>query len=89
MFTGIIEALGTVTAITPKNGDYQLHIQAGKLDMSEVQLGDSIAVNGVCLTVIQKSSAGFQADVSNETVRHTAFNCLKAVCRTVSFDTSA
>ena len=76
MFTGIIEALGKITAITPKKGDYQLQVDAGTLDMSDVQLGDSIAVNGICLTVVQKSPTGFQVDVSNETVRHTSFKQL-------------
>ena len=48
MFTGIIAAVGTITALQPRSGDVRLRITAGKLDLSDVQLGDSIAVSGVC-----------------------------------------
>lgn len=77
MFTGIIEAIGVVKSINPKDGDYQLQVATGKLDLSDVNLGDSIAVNGVCLTVVRQESTGFFADVSKETVNHTAFSQLK------------
>ncbi len=50
MFTGIIEALGEIRALTPKGGDVRLYVATGKLDLADVKLGDSIAVNGVCLT---------------------------------------
>lgn len=70
MFTGIIEAIGKVEAITPLGGDLRLRIGVGNLDMSDVQLGDSIATNGVCLTVIDWSSAHFSADLSQETLDH-------------------
>ena len=53
MFTGIIEAVGAVKRIEPMGGDLRFVIDGGSLDMSDVQLGDSIAVNGVCLTVIE------------------------------------
>ena len=53
MFTGIIEAVGSIKKIEPVGGDMRLHVDVGSLDMSDVQLGDSIAVNGVCLTVIE------------------------------------
>lgn len=49
MFTGIIEALGEIRALTPKGGDVRLYVATGKLDLADVKLGDSIAVNGVCL----------------------------------------
>ncbi|EGR1865817.1 riboflavin synthase, partial [Vibrio parahaemolyticus] len=52
MFTGIVEAVGKLTAITPKGEDITVTVEVGKLDMSDVKLGDSIATNGVCLTVI-------------------------------------
>lgn len=71
MFTGIIEATGQVGVIRAQGGDCRLFIQSGKLDLSDVRLGDSIAVNGVCLTVTNLESTGFWADVSNETMTHT------------------
>lgn len=71
MFTGIIEALGTIAAAEPKSGDLRLHIKAPTLDWSDVALGDSIATNGVCLTVVSLSGNGYWADVSNETLAHT------------------
>jgi riboflavin synthase len=74
MFTGIIEAVGRVQQITPRNGDVRLTIATEKLNLSDVKLGDSIATNGICLTVVELTSQGFSADVSNETLRRT---CLK------------
>lgn len=73
MFTGIIEAIGTVAAIEEQQGDIQLYIRTGTLDLSDVNLGDSIATNGVCLTVISLPGDGFWADVSCETIAHTDF----------------
>lgn len=73
MFTGIIEALGTVSRMEPRGGDVRLTVSTGKLDMSDVNLGDSIAVNGVCLTVVEFSADYFCADVSTETVKRTGF----------------
>jgi len=72
MFTGIIEAIGSITAAEQKSGDLKLTISTGKLDMSDVQLGDSIAVNGVCLTAVEFDNNYFVADVSNETIEHSA-----------------
>ncbi|UXI67762.1 riboflavin synthase [Tahibacter amnicola] len=68
MFTGIIQALGHVRAIEPVGGDTRLTIDAGTLDLADVALGDSIAVSGVCLTVVALDSGGFAADVSRETL---------------------
>lgn len=73
MFTGIIEAVGTIESLQPAGGDYKVRVNTGGLDLTDVKLGDSIAVNGVCLTVTELNSRGFQADVSLETVRHTCF----------------
>ncbi len=73
MFTGIIEATGTIAQLTPKGGDVQVRVNSGKLDLSDVALGDSIATNGVCLTVIELFSDGYAADVSNETIKNTGF----------------
>lgn len=71
MFTGIIEAVGTVVASQNKQGDIRLRINTGKLDLSDVKLGDSIATNGVCLTVVELPGDGFWADVSKESIAHT------------------
>ncbi|MBY6198916.1 riboflavin synthase [Vibrio hangzhouensis] len=73
MFTGIIEAVGTLKAITPKGEDISVHVEVGKLDMSDVKLGDSIATNGVCLTVTDFSENSYQADLSVETLKKTGF----------------
>ena len=72
MFTGIIESVGKIIASEQKGGDIRLTIATAKLDMSDVQLGDSIAVNGVCLTAVEFDQSSFVADVSNETIEHTA-----------------
>lgn len=71
MFTGIIAAIGTITAIERKGGDCRLTINTGKLPLTDAQLGDSIAVNGVCLTAIELGKQHFSADVSNETLSRT------------------
>lgn len=73
MFTGIIEATGCIESIEPKGGDAIYRFNTGKLDLSDVALGDSIACNGVCLTVIEKLEQGFVADVSVETIAVTCF----------------
>ncbi len=71
MFTGIIEAIGEIVDLQPSDGDLRLRIRSGKLDLSDVQLGDSIAVNGVCLTAVELPGDGFWADVSGETLANT------------------
>lgn len=76
MFTGIIESIGTVRDMQPKGGDLRLTIATGKLDMGDVALGDSIAVNGVCLTAIAFDSSSFSADVSRETLSLTSLGNL-------------
>ncbi|HCH5089720.1 riboflavin synthase [Vibrio parahaemolyticus] len=73
MFTGIVEAVGKLTAITPKGEDITVTVEVGKLDMSDVKLGDSIATNGVCLTVIDFGSNYYCADLSLETLKKTGF----------------
>ena len=77
MFTGIIEAIGTIRALSPKGGDVRVHVETGKLDLGDVKLGDSIAVNGVCLTAVELPGNGFWADVSRETLACSAFIDLK------------
>lgn len=71
MFTGIIESVGTVTAVRPIGGDLRVQVRAPEMPWDQVQLGDSIATNGVCLTVIEKAGDGFTADVSVETLAQT------------------
>lgn len=71
MFTGIIEAIGTVKAIEPRAGDLRLQIETGKLDLSDVQIGDSICTSGCCLTVVELPGDGYIADVSVESLRLT------------------
>ncbi|HBV74952.1 MULTISPECIES: riboflavin synthase [Vibrio] len=73
MFTGIVEAVGTISAIIPKGEDVTITVDAGKLDMSDVHLGDSIATNGVCLTVVQFDQRSYSADLSLETLKRTGF----------------
>ncbi|KPH90177.1 riboflavin synthase subunit alpha [Pseudoalteromonas undina] len=73
MFTGIVEATGKIALLQKKQGDLAIRIQSKNLDMSDVKLGDSIATNGVCLTVVEKHIDGFSADLSNETISLTGF----------------
>jgi riboflavin synthase len=68
MFTGIIETVGKIRELTAQGGDLRVVVGSGGLDMSAVALGDSIAVNGVCLTAVAFDSNSFTADVSSETV---------------------
>jgi riboflavin synthase len=72
MFTGIIQAVGQIQHVEPHGGDVRLSISAGSLDMSDVSQGDSIAVSGVCLTVVENNATSFQVHVSAETLRCTA-----------------
>ncbi|MDY0189671.1 MAG: riboflavin synthase [Desulfuromonas sp.] len=67
MFTGLIEDIGTVRELRHSGSSVQLHV-ATKLPIHEIKLGDSIAVNGICLTVVKCSSGNFVADVSPETL---------------------
>nr|WP_297937272.1 riboflavin synthase [uncultured Lachnoclostridium sp.] len=75
MFTGIIEEIGLIKGISKGSTSARLHIEATKI-MSNVKLGDSIAVNGVCLTVCSLTSSSFEADVMNETLQRTSLGCL-------------
>jgi len=70
MFTGIIESLGKVESLQSVGGDVRLRIQTD-LDMSDVHLGDSIATNGICLTVIEWGENWYAADVSRESLNRT------------------
>ena len=78
MFTGIIQSVGRIARLEPRGGDLRLHVDTADLDLADVQLGDSIAVSGVCLTAVTLEARGFSADVSNETLSLTTLGGLKA-----------
>jgi riboflavin synthase len=78
MFTGIVQATGEVTALTPRAGDVELAIAAPDLGLDGVSIGDSIAVNGCCLTVTRLEGATFAADVSRETLNVTTLGSWRA-----------
>jgi len=77
MFTGIVEGLGKVKRLTMKGADAVLEIEAG-ISLAEVSIGDSIAVNGACLTVTSLNQNSFQADVSAESLSRTTLKLLQA-----------
>ena len=77
MFTGIVEACGEIAAVEKQTADSRLRISAGGLDMSDVKLGDSIAIDGVCLTVVKFDSTGFEMDVSAESLSKTTLGEFK------------
>jgi riboflavin synthase len=68
MFTGIVQSVGAVRESVPLAGGVRITIDAGGLDLADVAVGDSIAVNGVCLTAVALGGGGFSADVSRETL---------------------
>lgn len=71
MFTGIIQAVGRIHEYEARGADARMVLHAGSLDLSDVAVGDSIAVNGVCLTAVALTPASFTVDVSAETLRCT------------------
>ncbi|MDY6890154.1 MAG: riboflavin synthase [Pseudomonadota bacterium] len=73
MFTGIIAAVGEIADKRMIGGDLRLYVRTGKLDLADVKLGDSIATNGVCLTVVELPGDGFIADLSLQTLAHSRF----------------
>jgi riboflavin synthase len=76
MFTGIVAAVGKIKTVTPLEGGadagVRLEVDAGGLPMEDVGLGDSIALNGACMTVVEKTATGFTVDVSRESLNKTA-----------------
>ena len=72
MFTGIIKAVGSIEKIEPQGGDLRLSVVAGDLPWNEFAVGESISINGVCLTAVEFLHNGFVADVSVETTNVTA-----------------
>jgi riboflavin synthase len=78
MFTGIIEGVGSIASIESRDGDARLRVAAGTLPFDDVRMGESIAVNGVCLTVVAFDAASFEADASTETLSLTTLGRLRA-----------
>jgi riboflavin synthase len=76
MFTGLVEGVGTLAAREARGGDARLRIDVGTLPFDRVGMGESIAVNGVCLTVVAFDAHGFEADASNETLALTTLGAL-------------
>ena len=74
MFTGIVQGRGTVRALEPRGGDVRLRIDGGSLDLADLRAGDSVAVNGVCLTALEPAGNAFCADVSLETLARTTLS---------------
>lgn len=77
MFTGIIQGLGRIDAVESRGGDLRLRVRAQGLDLSRAALGDSISVQGVCLTAMHIDGGSFDADVSRETLDKTTLNRLR------------
>lgn len=77
MFTGIIQTTGSISAIEQHDGDCRFVFNTGNMELSDLALGDSIAVNGACLTIVEKSNDSFAADLSKETLALTTFSALK------------
>lgn len=87
MFTGIIQSTGKILEATPRADDLHLRIDLGHLGAEDIQLGDSIAVNGVCLTVTQLENNAFRAYVSKETISKTTGFTASATEKSVKFKT--
>ena len=78
MFTGIIQKIGRVESLQEKGGDVRLTLDCAGLELNDSALGDSIAVNGVCLTAVEYTDNGFVADVSRETLAKTSLGQLRS-----------
>ncbi|HZF15827.1 MAG TPA: riboflavin synthase [Steroidobacteraceae bacterium] len=81
MFTGIVHSIGRVAGVTPRGSDVEMAIEAQELDRNRLQVGDSVAVQGVCLTVTRATASGFCADVSHETLGCTTLGRLSTGSR--------
>jgi riboflavin synthase len=77
MFTGIIQAVGSIRRRESRGDDMRLRIATGGLDLSAANIGDSIAVNGVCLTAVTLGADSFEADVSGETLNRSTLGALR------------
>jgi riboflavin synthase len=81
MFTGIIVATGLVSSLAEKGGDLEMGIDAAALDLDRIAVGDSVSVQGACLTVTRKEETRFYADVSRETMAKTTLGALSSGSR--------
>jgi len=81
LFTGIVQAIGSVRGLSRQGGDVELIFDAGSLDLSGASIGDSISVSGACLTVTRFEDGAFAADVSRETLEKTTLGALQAGSR--------
>ena len=77
MFTGIIQDVGRLAALEPRGGDTRMSVAAERLDLTRIALGDSICVQGCCITVIARDGRTFQADLSRETLALTTLGDLR------------
>lgn len=77
MFTGLIQGVGRLRRLEPRGGDMRLHVDVGSLPFEAVLMGESIAVNGTCLTVVDFDATGFAADASTETLALTTLGRLR------------
>jgi riboflavin synthase len=76
MFTGLVEAMGTVTAVTPRGGDVELTVDVGTLTLGDAAIGSSISVGGACLTITRITGSRFSADLSRETLARTTLGAV-------------
>jgi len=77
MFTGIVQAMGAIVRVEPRGGDTRLVIDMGGLDASDIAIGDSVCVSGVCLTAVEIDVADVAVDISTETLSRTTLGGLK------------
>ena len=77
MFTGIIQTIGKISKIESNDSNSRIVFELEKFILDDIRIGDSISVNGVCLSVIKKTEDTFSVDLSNETMRLTTFSVLK------------
>tara|TARA_B100001964_G_scaffold243891_2_gene323343 strand:+ start:1484 stop:2074 length:591 start_codon:yes stop_codon:yes gene_type:complete len=78
MFTGIIEAIGNISKIESNGPDSRIVFKAGRMKLDDVKIGDSMSVNGVCLSIIEKTKDSFSSDLSRETLSLTTFMEMRA-----------
>ena len=78
MFTGIIQAIGNISKIDSNGSDSRIVLKAGKMKLDDVKIGDSISVNGVCLSITEKTKDSFSSDLSSETLSLTTFIEMRA-----------
>ncbi len=78
MFTGIIQAIGNISKIDSNGPDSRIVFKAGRMKLDDVKIGDSISVNGVCLSITEKTKDSFSSDLSSETLSLTTFIAMRA-----------